>query len=107
MVGGTSRLDTDVMIAGDGQVIAKEGAEGLVCVTSLAQGIGIAIKVTDGNWRRLAPAVVKVLRDLDLFPDPAAESLRPHQRLPVLGGEEPQGSVEAVVRLRSARPGLP
>jgi L-asparaginase II len=103
MVGGTRRLDTDVMIAAAGQVIAKEGAEGLVCVTSIPQGIGMAIKVTDGNWRRLAPAVIKVLRDLDVFPDPAADALRPHERLPVLGGEEPQGSVEAVVRLRSAR----
>jgi L-asparaginase II len=103
MVGGTRRLDTDVMVAASGQVIAKEGAEGLVCVTSLPQGLGMAIKVTDGNWRRLAPAVIKVLRDLDVFRDPAAEALRPHERLPVLGGEEPQGSVEAVVRLRSAR----
>jgi L-asparaginase II len=103
MVGGTRRLDTDVMVAAAGQVIAKEGAEGLVCVTSIPQGIGMAIKVTDGNWRRLAPAVIKVLRDLDVFPDPAADALRPHERLPVLGGEETQGSVEAVVRLRSAR----
>jgi hypothetical protein len=47
--------------------------------------------------------VIKVLRDLDLFPEPDAEELRPHERLPVLGGEEPQGSVEAVVRLRSVR----
>ncbi len=103
MVGGTRRLDTDVMTAGAGQVIAKEGAEGLVCATSLPQGIGIALKVTDGNWRRLAPAVVKVLRDLDVFPEADPEELRPHERLPVLGGEEPQGAVEAVVRLRSAR----
>jgi L-asparaginase II len=103
MVGGTRRLDTDVMTAGAGQVIAKEGAEGLVCATSLPQGFGIAIKVTDGNWRRLAPAVVKVLRDLDVFPEPNAEELMRHERLPVLGGEEPQGAVEAVVRLRRAR----
>lgn len=103
MVGGTRRLDTDVMIAAAGQVIAKEGAEGLVCVTSVPQGIGIAIKVTDGNSRRLAPAVIKVLRDLDVFPNPVAEALRPHERLPVLGGEVPQGWVEAVVRLRTAR----
>jgi L-asparaginase II len=103
MVGGTRRLDTDVMTAGAGQVIAKEGAEGLVCATSLPQGVGIALKVTDGNGRRLAPAVIKVLRDLDVFPEPDAEELRPHERLPVLGGEEPQGAVEAVVRLRSAR----
>jgi L-asparaginase II len=102
MVGGTRRLDTDVMTAGAGQVVAKEGAEGLVCVSSLPQGVGIALKVTDGNWRRLAPAVVKVLRDLDVFPEPDSEALRHHERLPVLGGEEPQGAVEAVVRLRSA-----
>ena len=69
----------------------------IASVIEANQGIGIAVKVTDGSWRRLEPAVIKVLRDLDVFPDPAAEALRPHERLPVLGGEEP------VVRLRSAR----
>jgi len=103
LVGGTRRLDTDVMTAGAGQVVAKEGAEGLVCATVLPQGLGIALKVTDGNWRRLAPAFVQVLRDLEALPEPALEALRHHERLPVLGGEEPQGAVEAVVRLRRAR----
>jgi L-asparaginase II len=103
LVGGTGRLDTDVMIAGAGQLIAKEGAEGLVCATSLGQGLGIALKVTDGNWRRLAPAVVEVLRQLEVLPASAFDGLARHERLPVLGGEEPQGSVEAVVRLRRVR----
>jgi L-asparaginase II len=103
MVGGARRLDTDVMTAGAGQVIVKEGAEGLVCATSLPQGLGIALKVTDGNWRRLAPAFLKVLRDLEALPEPAFEDLRHHERLPVLGGEEPQGAVEPVVRLRRGR----
>jgi L-asparaginase II len=103
MVGGTRRLDTDVMTAGAGQVLAKEGAEGLVCATSTSQGFGIALKVTDGNWRRLAPAFIKVLRDLEVLDEPAMDGLRHHERLPVLGGEEPQGAVEAVVRLRRAR----
>jgi L-asparaginase II len=103
MVGGTRRLDTDVMTAGAGQVIAKEGAEGLVCATLLSQGLGVALKVTDGNWRRLAPAFVDVLRDLEALPEPDFEGLRHHERLPVIGGEEPQGAVEGVVRLRRAR----
>jgi L-asparaginase II len=103
LVGGTGRLDTDVMTAGAGRVIAKEGAEGLVCATSLGQGLGIALKVTDGNWRRLAPAFVQVLRELEVLPQSAFEGLARHERLPVLGGEEPQGRVEAVVRLRRAR----
>jgi len=103
LVGGTRRLDTDVMTAGAGSVIAKEGAEGLVCATSLPQGIGIALKVTDGNWRRLAPAFIRILRDLDILPSSAFDGLTQHERLPVLGGEEPQGAVEAVVRLRHGR----
>jgi L-asparaginase II len=103
LVGGAGRLDTDVMQAGAGAVIAKEGAEGLVCATSFPLGLGIALKVTDGNWRRLAPAFVKVLRDLDVLPGSAEDGLARHERLPVLGGEELQGSVEAVVRLRRSR----
>jgi L-asparaginase II len=93
------------MTACAGQVVAKEGAEGLVCATWLSQGLGIALKATDGSWRRLAPAFVKVLRDLEALPEAAFESLRHHERLPVLGGEEPQGAVEAVLRLRHPRQG--
>jgi L-asparaginase II len=84
-------------------VIAKEGAEGLVCATSVPQGIGIAVKVTDGNWRRLAPAFIEVLRVLDVLPPGALGHLAHHERLPVLGGEEPQGAVRAVIRLRRPR----
>jgi L-asparaginase II len=102
MVGGTHRLDTDVMVAGAGRVLAKEGAEALVCATALDQGLGIAVKVTDGSWRRIGPAFVHVLRDLDVVPE--ADGLRHHEQLPVLGGEEPVGSVEAVVRLRRGAP---
>jgi L-asparaginase II len=103
MVGGTRRLDTDVMLAMPGDVVAKEGAEGLVCATALPQGLGIAMKSADGNWRRPAPAFVRVLFDLDALTEEAVGRLRHHAHQPVLGGEEPQGAVEAVVRLRRAR----
>jgi L-asparaginase II len=98
MVGGTRRLDTDLMTASGGRVLAKEGAEALVCATSLDQGLGIAVKVTDGGWRRIGPAFVKVLRDLDV--DLEDEGVRRHEEMAVLGGEEPVGTVEAVVALR-------
>ena len=48
IVGGTGRLDTDVMTAGAGRMIAKEGAEGLVCATSLGQGLGVASRSRTG-----------------------------------------------------------
>jgi L-asparaginase II len=102
LVGGTHRLDTDVMVA-SGDVLAKEGAEGLVCATVTAQGLGVAVKCLDGSWRRLAPAFVAVLRDLDAISAEAVERLDHHARLPVLGGNQSQGSVESVVRLRRGR----
>lgn len=102
MVGGTNRLDTDVMAA-TGDVVAKEGAEGLVCAALLPLGLGVALKVSDGNGRRLAPAFVAVLRELGAVEGAALRRLGRHARPPVLGGDEPQGALEAVVRLRAAR----
>lgn len=99
MVGGTERLDTDVMAA-SGDVVAKEGAEGLVCAALISQGMGVALKVADGNGRRVGPAFVKVLRDLGALSDDGLRGLVLHARLPVRGGDESQGSVEAVVRLQ-------
>jgi L-asparaginase II len=99
LVGGTGRLDTDLMRSMPGDVIAKEGAEGLVCATSLPLGLGVAVKIADGNGRRIAPAVVKVLRDLDVLTDDAVGRLGRHASLPVFGGDEVHGAVEAVVRL--------
>lgn len=98
LVGGTHRLDTDVMTAASGTVIAKEGAEGLLCATSIPLGIGVALKVRDGNWRRAAPAFVQVLRDLDVLAG-APPALRRHEEIGLSGG----GAVESVVRLRRPR----
>jgi L-asparaginase II len=103
LVGGGRRLDTDVMRSMPGRVIAKEGAEGLVCALAVSQGLGIALKVRDGSGRRLAPAFVRVLRDLDVLSDEAVAGIERHARPPVLGGDEPQGVLEAVVRIRRAR----
>jgi L-asparaginase II len=74
-----------------------------VCAAVLPQGIGVALKCSDGSWRRAAPAVVEVLRELDALNDGEVARLGRHVRIPVLGGDEPQGAVEPVVRLRAAR----
>ena len=102
LVGGTKRLDTDVMGA-TGDVLAKEGAEALVCATLLGPGFGVAVKIADGSWRRTAPAFVRVLRELDVLDGSALGRLRRHASQPVLGGDRVQGEVEAVVRLQRRR----
>ena len=45
--------------------IAKGGAEGLFCAAS-ADGVGLALKVVDGSFRAIQPAVAHVLELLGL-----------------------------------------
>jgi L-asparaginase II len=67
MVAGTQRLDTDVMRAGKGHVVVKGGAEGYYGIGILSSpGLGVAIKMEDGDGGRGRNAVVvEVLRQLD------------------------------------------
>jgi L-asparaginase len=51
--------DTDLMRLRPGW-IAKGGAEGLICAAS-PDGLGVALKVEDGNMRGLRPALAKFL----------------------------------------------
>jgi L-asparaginase II len=44
--------------------IAKGGAEGLLCAAG--DGIGVALKVEDGNGRAVGPAAAAFFRQLDL-----------------------------------------
>ncbi len=55
MVSGEGRSDLALMQAGRGDWIAKIGAEGVQAIGVRAAGVGIAVKVVDGN-RRSAPA---------------------------------------------------
>jgi L-asparaginase II len=50
---------------GDGGWTAKGGAEGLICAVD-ANGLGIAVKVEDGNARAVGPALGAFLGRLGL-----------------------------------------
>jgi L-asparaginase II len=55
LIGGEGSTDTELMRASPGW-IAKGGAEGLMCAAS-SDGLGLALKVADGNARALRPAL--------------------------------------------------
>jgi L-asparaginase II len=59
LVGGEDAADTELMRALPGW-IAKRGAEGLFCAAS-REGLGLALKVADGNGRALKPALAALL----------------------------------------------
>lgn len=93
MVGGTERLDTDLMSAAP-HLVVKAGAEGLACASD---GLtGVAIKARDGAARFRGPALLLVLTELGLVEQ---DALPQHREVAVLGGGAPVGLVRARGRL--------
>jgi L-asparaginase II len=54
MVAGSERFDTTVMSALGERVFCKVGAEGVFCAALPGRGLGVAIKIDDGNTSRAA-----------------------------------------------------
>jgi L-asparaginase II len=74
LVGGSKgAVDTDLMRLRDGW-IAKGGAEGLFCAAH-ADGRGIALKVEDGAFRAIGPALAHVLGIDELMETPLRNSV--------------------------------
>ncbi|HEX8162932.1 MAG TPA: asparaginase [Pyrinomonadaceae bacterium] len=85
MVGGThERLDTEMMRVTRGRIISKIGAEGVYTVGVLPserfpRGLGLALKIEDGEDRRARPTVVvESLRQLGALDAEASERLEPY-----------------------------
>lgn len=66
LIRGPGAADTELMRLHPGW-IAKGGAEGLLCASS-PDGLGIALKVEDGNTRALRPALAAFLGRLGFEP---------------------------------------
>jgi L-asparaginase II len=62
MIRGPEADDTTVMRAHEGWV-AKGGAEGLICAAG-PRGLGVALKIEDGNGRAVGPAIAAFLARL-------------------------------------------
>jgi L-asparaginase II len=100
MVAGRNRPDTAAMQATT-SVIAKGGAEGLMCAADLERGWGVAVKVLDGSARATGPALLVVLGSLGLLDEGALSRLTAFATPPVLGGDQPVGAITAGFELTS------
>ena len=99
LVGGKGRMCTAVMSAYSGSVLAKVGAEGVYGAALVDKGLGIALKVEDGNNWAAAAALVSILEQLGLNPLPSA-LLPQFAERPVLNTRnEPVGTMRAVGEL--------
>lgn len=90
LIGGTSeRLDTEMMRAAGGRLISKVGAEGVYTVGVLPcaewpSGLGLALKIEDGeNFRARPTVVIEALRQLGILRDESLAAVSPYARFSV------------------------
>lgn len=90
LIGGTSeRLDTEIMRAAEGRLVSKVGAEGVYTVGILPckdwpRGLGLAVKIEDGDDHRARPTVViESLRQLGILADESLEAVSRYAFFPV------------------------
>jgi L-asparaginase II len=103
LVSGTARSDLALMQTGGGDWVSKIGADGVQAIGIRSKGIGIAVRIADGNARALIAATVEVLQQLGLLGDatstPLARYARPqikNYRGTVVGTVEPVFSLPRV-----------
>jgi len=110
LIGGTAeRLDTEMMRAANGRLISKVGAEGVYTVGVLPcsewpSGLGLALKIEDGENFRARPAVViEALRQLGVLSNESLAAVAHYARFPVHNrcGDE-VGEVRAAFELTRA-----
>jgi L-asparaginase II len=90
LIGGTSnRLDTEIMRAARGRVVSKVGAEGVYTAginpcKEWPNGLGLALKIEDGDDKRARPTVVvEALRQLGVLRDESLEAVSRYAFFPV------------------------
>ena len=109
MVGGSrDRLDTELIKLSKGRLISKIGAEGVYAVGVLPcerwpNGLGLALKVEDGDDRRARPpAVIEALRQLDVLHDEELTALSDYALIAITNRRgEPVGQARAAFSLNS------
>ena len=103
LVSGTGRIDLALMRAAPGDWVAKGGAEAVQVIGIRSAGLGIALKVADGNARGLHPATTSVLQQLGLLSaaQDAALATWAHPQIRNLK-DLPTGEVRPAVKLVKA-----
>ena len=88
MVGGTSRFCSDFMRQMGGKMFGKVGAEGVYCVGVPKAGIGIAVKIEDGESRATSVVIMEILSQMDLIDEHEAKALESYHFPPLLNARE-------------------
>lgn len=98
LVSGSGRGDAFLMAAAPGALLAKAGAEGVQAIGLPGLGLGVAVKIADGEPRAAMAACLAVLNGLGLLTDLDAAAVLRWQRPAILSvAGKPVGELKAAI----------
>ncbi len=101
MLAGTGGFCTEFLRHTNGRFIGKLGAEAVYCIGVKDRNIGIAVKISDGNYRALYPVVMSVLDQMELLSRKEKEALKEFANPPVINDlGNPVGEIMPVFKLK-------
>jgi len=65
LISDENYFDTEIIKSSHGQLISKGGAEGILCLSKLNEGMGLALKVEDGSKRAKHAVGLHLLKQLE------------------------------------------
>ena len=84
MLSGQKAFCTDLMTAGHGDILGKVGADGVYCISLPKQGLGIAVKIEDGDTRSGHIVAANTLKQMGLLSPQQLASLAKYLQTPVV-----------------------
>lgn len=100
MIGGTDRLDTHIIRNFGDRLICKIGAEASHCTGFLNRGIGVALKIEDGNLRAVGPVILETLLQMGVISRTEVKKVEELWNPPFLNHrKEVVGEIKAVFKL--------
>jgi L-asparaginase II len=101
LVSGTGRMDLAIMQTGRGDWVSKAGADGVQAIGVRSKGLGIAVRIADGNPRALHAATVAALEQLGLIEDSSGTALAGYDCPPIRNYRGTEvGAIVPVLELR-------
>lgn len=103
MLSGKKAFCTELMTAGNGDIIGKVGADGVYCISLPKQGLGIAVKIEDGDTRSGHIVAANTLRKMGLLDPQQLVYLKKYLQAPVSDNYKNEvGKFEAIFDLQPA-----
>ncbi len=84
LLAGSGRLDTEILRQSRRRLLVKSGADGVYIAALADSGLGVALKIDDGNGDASGVALLALLRRLGALGADAIEALEARERVPVV-----------------------